>query len=179
MQIKLVKEGERVIGYDMIPNTKDDVMTIATVRNLIFFGFEGTVLKYNGRKMKPINKDEIKMLMWRQADTIEHYARDKEMAFNNQIERDKEDIKTLMDQRKQSKDLGVIVGKNISKHLLKDADEKNENLSKAVQYIAWGGVIGIAAAVVSGITGITPVPVILLGFIAVLSTILGINKYNK
>ena len=49
MKIVLVKNDENyVIGYNIIPETKDDKLTLGNVRNLHFYGFDDTHIVYDG-----------------------------------------------------------------------------------------------------------------------------------
>jgi hypothetical protein len=49
MKIELIKDVQgQPIGWDIVPETKEDDVTIATMRDLTFFGVGDTAIKYNG-----------------------------------------------------------------------------------------------------------------------------------
>lgn len=49
MKIEITKDAQgQSIGWDIIPETKEDDVTIATMRDLQFFGFEDTAIRYDG-----------------------------------------------------------------------------------------------------------------------------------
>ena len=51
MKIELIMKDGNPVGYKIIPETLEEKETVGTVRDLIFFGFEDTVIKYNGLKL--------------------------------------------------------------------------------------------------------------------------------
>jgi hypothetical protein len=56
MKIEIVKDDKGLsIGWDIVPETKEDDNTIATMRDLTFFGIGDTHIKYDGMRLK---KDE-------------------------------------------------------------------------------------------------------------------------
>lgn len=65
MKVELVynKEG-KVAGYDMFPETEQDVNTINAVRDMHFWGLNDTAIEYAGRKAA--ENDDIIKLRWRQ-----------------------------------------------------------------------------------------------------------------
>lgn len=48
MKIELKKIDNIVVGYDIIAETKEDSLVMGNVRNLHFFGFDDTYIRYNG-----------------------------------------------------------------------------------------------------------------------------------
>jgi hypothetical protein len=50
MKINLLKneEGTGYIGYDIVPENDEDKKALGAVRDMIFFGYEDTAIKYDG-----------------------------------------------------------------------------------------------------------------------------------
>ena len=48
MKIELRQIDNEVVGYDIIAETKEDSLVMGNVRNLHFFGFDDTYIRYNG-----------------------------------------------------------------------------------------------------------------------------------
>jgi len=60
MKIEIVlNESGNAIGWDIIPETVEDDLTVATMRDLTFFGMDDTAIKYDGMRMvdKNIGKE--------------------------------------------------------------------------------------------------------------------------
>jgi hypothetical protein len=52
MKIEIItNERGNPIGWDIIPETAEDNDTIATMRDLQFFGFDDSAIKYDGMRM--------------------------------------------------------------------------------------------------------------------------------
>mgnify|MGYP003136208320 FL=1 len=49
MKIKLIKNETETIGWYLYAETMDEAYKINSVRNMIFFGYDDQVVKYNGR----------------------------------------------------------------------------------------------------------------------------------
>ena len=69
MKIELTKVDGKVVGYTIEGETHEEKLTVNAIRNMQFFGFGDTVVKYNGReggdqdyagKLKFIQKKFIK-----------------------------------------------------------------------------------------------------------------------
>ena len=53
MKIEIVKDEKGyAIGWDIVPETKEDDETIATMRDLTFFGLDETAVRYDGVRLK-------------------------------------------------------------------------------------------------------------------------------
>lgn len=53
MKIELIKNDEgNPIGWSIIPETSEDDNTIATMRDLQFFGMDDTAIEYDGIELK-------------------------------------------------------------------------------------------------------------------------------
>ena len=64
VNIKTDEKGY-AIGYDLIPESKEEQLTLGTVRNMIFFGIDDTHLEYDGRTSETIEGvDYITSLKW-------------------------------------------------------------------------------------------------------------------
>jgi hypothetical protein len=49
MKIKLIKNKTETIGWYLYAETMDEAYKINAIRNMIFFGYDDQVVKYNGR----------------------------------------------------------------------------------------------------------------------------------
>jgi len=57
MKIEIIKDVQgKPIGWDIVPETKEDDVTIATMRDLTFFGFDDTAIKYKGVALREQDK---------------------------------------------------------------------------------------------------------------------------
>jgi len=64
MKITIIRDGKRAIGYTMTKETEEDDKVISIIRDLIFFGFDDTAIKYNGRNSSSDEEDDVKTLSW-------------------------------------------------------------------------------------------------------------------
>tara|TARA_R110002126_G_scaffold1738_3_gene10427 strand:- start:3387 stop:3614 length:228 start_codon:yes stop_codon:yes gene_type:complete len=54
MKIVIIEDKDgNDIGYDLLPETLEEKRTVGRVRDLIFFGFGDTHLKYDGIELVP------------------------------------------------------------------------------------------------------------------------------
>jgi hypothetical protein len=61
MDIILIKEDGKVIGWDIVRDDSDeDKDIINTMRNKIFFGFDDTEIKYDGRTGEDNQVDSLR-----------------------------------------------------------------------------------------------------------------------
>ena len=56
------------IGYDIVRAPTDDPDDINRMRNLIFFGFDDTQIKYNGREGSDNQVDKMKFIQEKHKD---------------------------------------------------------------------------------------------------------------
>ncbi len=67
----LYDENNNPIGWEMEPTTEEEREIVATIRDLQFFGFEDTSIKYNGLELidpeKGKNFENLKSISWIQA----------------------------------------------------------------------------------------------------------------
>lgn len=75
MKIEIRTDAKgRAIGYDFIPETSEEKIGLGTVRDLLFFGFKETVIKYNGIVLggdgskTPENLERLKFLQKKHVD---------------------------------------------------------------------------------------------------------------
>ena len=54
IELKILQTGDvkEVIGYDIVAESKEDNLLLGNVRNLHFFGFDDTYIKYDGMESK-------------------------------------------------------------------------------------------------------------------------------
>lgn len=53
MKIELVLDKDRIpVGYNIVPETDEDDKTVATIRNLVFTGFDEDLIQYDGFNSK-------------------------------------------------------------------------------------------------------------------------------
>ena len=69
MKIPIIRnEDNEPVGYDLIPETEEDYNNLGTIRNMVFFGFDDTAIKYDGREMSvdgSYESKDIKRLRFR------------------------------------------------------------------------------------------------------------------
>lgn len=79
--IHLIKNKEgKPIGWELRPITEEEIRIASTIRNLQFFGYQGSKITYVGRKMK--DEDTIEKIGWIQKDYAELWP-DKEYVLVN------------------------------------------------------------------------------------------------
>jgi len=68
MHINLIKVDNKTIGWDLIPDTKEDKLILGSIRHLQFYGLDDEVIKYNGINTESIpNEGEyVTKIMYRQ-----------------------------------------------------------------------------------------------------------------
>jgi hypothetical protein len=66
--VEIIYKDDRPIGWKMCPKTEEEQKIAATVRDLTFFGFEETHIKYDGLELIEPEKGKtmgnIKSLTW-------------------------------------------------------------------------------------------------------------------
>lgn len=74
MQVELITDNnDRPIGYSMQGENKEEIDKLAQIRDMTFFGYGDTCMRYNGRKGGDAEKGNPGTLSW-----IQHkYSSDK------------------------------------------------------------------------------------------------------
>ena len=69
MHINLIKIDNKPIGWDLIPDTKEDKLILGSIRHLQFWGDGDEVIKYNGINTESIPNEGqyVTKIMYRQA----------------------------------------------------------------------------------------------------------------
>lgn len=64
MKITIIRDDKKAIGYTMTKETEEDAKTISIIRDLVFFGWDDTAIKYNGRISSSEDDDDVRTLSW-------------------------------------------------------------------------------------------------------------------
>ena len=59
MKIELIYFEEKIVGWTIIPENESDDLTIATMRDLQFFGADETHVEYAGMSLKQKEKGKV------------------------------------------------------------------------------------------------------------------------
>jgi len=67
MKVEIVKDSHgNAIGWSMEEDSLSEIDKLAQIRDLQFFGFDDTAIKYAGRKGGDDSKGNAGMLTWKQ-----------------------------------------------------------------------------------------------------------------
>jgi hypothetical protein len=87
MKIQLNKnEKGQTIGWSIIAESKEDKLTLGSMRNLEFFGSGDDVIKYDGMKSDPEDNNFVIQLNY----ATKAYKKDKEAEFRASLNKSKE-----------------------------------------------------------------------------------------
>lgn len=65
MKVEIIKDDQGfAIGWSMQGENEQEISKLATIRDLQFFGFDDTAIKYNGRKESDDAKGNPGILSW-------------------------------------------------------------------------------------------------------------------
>lgn len=65
MNVKIIKNDQGfAIGWSMEGENAEEIAKLATIRDLQFFGFDDTAIKYNGRKKSDDENNNPGILSW-------------------------------------------------------------------------------------------------------------------
>ncbi len=71
MKLEIIKdEKNNPIGWDLTGETQEEIYAVNAVRNMQFFGFDNTAIRYAGRKGGSKDNSDAGTLMWRQKATF-------------------------------------------------------------------------------------------------------------
>lgn len=72
MKIEIIKDGNKSIGWKLLPSTEEEHEIAVTIRNLQFFGFDGTEIVYKGIELINPEKGKVfgnmKSISWIQKE---------------------------------------------------------------------------------------------------------------
>lgn len=89
MKITIIRKKGKPVGYTMTKENDEDDNTIRIIRDMIFFGFDDTAIKYNGRHSSSDEEDDVKTLSWIQKKYSTSGLRYEQMiALDNQFVKD-------------------------------------------------------------------------------------------
>ncbi len=73
MNVELIKdENNKVIGWEMTASTEEEIAVVNSIRNMQFFGYDDTAIRYAGRKNGSKDYSDAGTLMWKQSKYIKH-----------------------------------------------------------------------------------------------------------